>query len=86
MLFLICACIVMGLQTVGLLSRDSIPYVICLLLCVTSAVLGLDSIVFIMSAELMPVKLRGIGRALYVVFNCMLYASSLFFYSYIVYH
>lgn len=74
--FLSCACVITGLQTLGIVSKDSLLCVICLLLCISSACLGLDSIIFIISAELMPVKHRSFGGALYIIFNCILYASS----------
>lgn len=83
-LCLICASLVTFLQSVDILSKKSLLCTYFLVTYIASATLGLNAVVFLISAELMPVKHRHIGGASYIIFNCCLYASSLKACSYLV--
>lgn len=74
---LVFACIVTFLQSRGILPRDSLLFVYCVVAYVVTNSLGVNSIIFSMAAELMPVKHRGLGGGLYVIFTCILHSSSL---------
>lgn len=74
---LISACIVTFLQSNEILPRDSLICLYVLLAYIVCCSLGMNSIVFTISAELMPVKHRGLGGALFVIYTCVLHTSSL---------
>lgn len=69
--------IITYLQTTGKLSKESTLCIYFLVIYVACFSLGLNAVVFYIAAELMPVKHRSISGALYIVFNCGLYASNL---------
>ncbi|KOB74225.1 Sugar transporter, partial [Operophtera brumata] len=74
---LLSACIVTYLQSIGTLPKDSLLFLYCLIAYIVCSSLGMNSIVFTIAAELMPVKHRGIGGALFVIYTCLLHTSSL---------
>lgn len=74
---LLSACIVTYLQSIGTLPKDSLLCLYCLLAYIVCSSLGMNSIVFTIAAELMPVKHRGMGGALFVIYTCILHTSSL---------
>lgn len=76
-IFLSAACLVNYLQGTGVISNDSLWFLYCLMAFMLASSLGQIPIVFGISAELMPVKHRGIGGALFVIFTCVLHSSSL---------
>ncbi|KOB66923.1 Sugar transporter [Operophtera brumata] len=82
-LSLACACVVTFLQSVETLPRDSLLCLYCVIAYMIANSLGVNSIIFSMAAELMPVKHRGLGGGLYVVFSCLLHTSSLKTYPYL---
>lgn len=69
--------IVTYLQSVHVLASDSTLSLYSLIAFMVPNCLGLNSLVFDIAAELMPVKHKGIGGALYIVYNCILLTSSL---------
>ncbi|KOB72933.1 Sugar transporter, partial [Operophtera brumata] len=73
---LLSASIVTFLQSLGTLAKDSILCMFCLLGFMMCNCLGLNAVVFYIAAELMPVRHRSIGGALFIIFNCGLYAST----------
>lgn len=74
------------LQSVDLLPKDSFLCLYFLIAFMVSNCLGLNSIVFVIGAELMPVKHRSIGGALYVIYNCALLSTSLKISPYLIYY
>lgn len=77
------AFVVTFLQSMEILPRDSLLCLYCVIAYMIANSLGVNSIVFSMAAELMPVKHRGLGGGLYVVFTCILHTSSLKTYPYL---
>ncbi|KOB63914.1 Sugar transporter, partial [Operophtera brumata] len=76
-LCLIGACSATYLQSKELLPKDSLLCLYFLIGYIICCSLGLNAVVFFIAAELMPVKHRSIGGALYIICNCGLYASTL---------
>lgn len=73
---LIC-CIVSYLQSVGTLPKDSMITFYCIIAYMIENSLGINSITFTIAAELMPVKHRGVGGAVFIILVCLLHTSSL---------
>lgn len=76
-LSLISICVVTYLQSIGIVAKDSLLCMYCLIGYMTFNSLGMNALVFYIGAELMPVKHRNIGGALYIIINCGLYALTL---------
>lgn len=74
---LLCTSTCNYMQTSGWLSKESLINVYLLAAYMIATSLGVLPIVFTVAAELMPVKHRGIGGALYVIYTCILHSSSL---------
>ncbi|KOB67408.1 Sugar transporter [Operophtera brumata] len=74
---LFCNFLVTLLQSLEVLPKDSLLCLYFLIAFMVPNCLGLNSLVFIIAAELMPVKHRNVGGALYVIYNCTLLATSL---------
>lgn len=74
-IILISSSLVTYLQSVGLLSRDSLLCLYLMVIYVIFISFGVNK--FATAAELMPVKHRGLGGALYVIFIGILHSSSL---------
>lgn len=65
------------MQTVDWVSKESLICLYFLVGYMVATSLGVLPIVFTIAAELMPVKHRGIGGGLYVIYTCILHSSSL---------
>lgn len=74
---LLCVSIVTYLQVIGILPKESLLSLYFIIGYMITTGLGQTSVVFAMSSELMPVKHRGLGGALFVIYACSLHASSL---------
>ncbi|KOB72931.1 Sugar transporter [Operophtera brumata] len=74
---LLCFSIVSYMQSIEMISKDSLVCLYLLVAYMIASTLGVLPIVFTVAAELMPVKHRGLGGALYVIFTCILHATSL---------
>lgn len=74
---LLCFSLVNYLQSIDIISKDSLVCLYLLAAYMIATSLGVLSIVYTVAAELMPVKHRGLGGALYVIFTCILHATSL---------
>ncbi|XP_037300965.1 facilitated trehalose transporter Tret1 [Manduca sexta] len=75
--FLVSASIVTYLQSIGLLPSNSMLSLYCVVGFMLFMSLGMTTVAFVIPAELMPVKHRGLGGAVYVILLCLLHASSL---------
>lgn len=65
------------LQSIDLLSKQSLLGLYCLLGAMVASSLGLSTLSLVMPVELMPVKHRGIGGAMLSIFMSVLQASSM---------
>ncbi|KOB72935.1 Sugar transporter [Operophtera brumata] len=74
---LLCFSVVNYIQSIEMISKDSLVCLYLLAAYMIASSLGVLPIVFTVAAELMPVKHRGLGGALYVIFTCILHATSL---------
>ncbi|XP_075986266.1 facilitated trehalose transporter Tret1-like [Anticarsia gemmatalis] len=81
--FMTSAAIVTYLQSIGEVAKDSDIAVYSLLGFVVFLSLGSSCIGFSIASEIMPVKHRGIGGCLYVVYTCVLHSFSLKAYPYL---
>lgn len=81
--FMTSATIVAYLQYLGTLPKDSELGVYCLVGFVAFLSLGSSCIGFSISSEVMPVKHRGVGGCLYVIYTCVLHSSALKAYPYL---
>lgn len=81
--FMTSAAIVTYLQSIGEVSKDSEPAVYFLLGFFAFLSLGSSCIGFSIASEIMPVKYRGIGGCLYVIYTCVLHSLSLKAYPYL---
>lgn len=75
--FQFCNFVITLLQSLEVIPKDSLLSLYFLIAFMIPNCLGLNSIVFAISAEVMPVKYRNIGGALYIICNCALLTSSL---------
>lgn len=82
-IFMMLAGIVTYLQDLGSLSKDCEWASYCLVGFIAFFSLGAVGIGFSTASEIIPVKHRGIGGCLYVIFTCVLHSSSLKAYPYL---
>lgn len=74
---LLMASVVTYLQNVGILAKESSLCLFCLLAFIISGSLGMMSISATISAELMPVRYRGIGGCVSMLCTCIFHAVTL---------
>lgn len=74
---LFCNSLISFLQSLEVIPKDSLLSLYFLVAFMIPNCLGLNSLVFNIAAELLPVKHRNVGGALYVIYNCALLSSSL---------
>lgn len=76
-LALLCTSLASYLQDLEIITKDSLVCLYFLVAYMFATSLGVLPVVFTIAAELMPVKHRGLGGAMYIIFTCVLHASSL---------
>ncbi|XP_026735892.1 facilitated trehalose transporter Tret1-like [Trichoplusia ni] len=74
--FLLICCLVSYLESIGLVPKDSYLFLYFLLAFKITCNSGFNSLSFALAMELMPVKHRGVGGALFNIYTSLLYVAT----------
>lgn len=82
--FLLICCLITYLKSVGIVPKDSLLFLYFLLAFKITCNSGFNSLSFALAMELMPVKHRGIGGALFNIFTSLLYVATVKPFPYVI--